>query len=127
MVFKPIPCKTRWEGLIVCFWIILIDVLLLVWTIQRPTGPIRFGLILLIVASVPLLIHLLYRTWAIFSLEYWIDRNAVTVAGPICVRLFPCKVCSALSRAILGPSASRIGNTGLALICGRGARNRRAS
>ena len=79
MVFKPIPCKTRWEGLILCGWIGLIDLLLLVWGIQRPTDPVRFGLLLLIVASIPLLIHLLYRNWAIFTLEYWVDRNAVTV------------------------------------------------
>ena len=29
--------------------------------------------------SLPLLAHLLYRTWAAFNLEYWVDRNAVTV------------------------------------------------
>ncbi len=79
MVFKPIPCKTRWEGLLLSFWIGLIDILLLYWAMQRATDTVRFALILLVVASVPLLIHLLYRVWSIFTLEYWVDRNAITV------------------------------------------------
>ncbi|MFN8487061.1 MAG: PH domain-containing protein [Caldilineaceae bacterium] len=79
MIFKPLPCKTRWEGLTLCFWIVLIDLLLLVWAINRSTDRIRFLLLLLIVSSIPLLIHLLYRTWCIYTLEYWVDRNAVTI------------------------------------------------
>jgi len=79
MVFKPLPCKTRWEGLILCGWIALIDLLLLFWAFRRPTDRIRFILLLLIVASIPLLLHLLYRTWSLFTLEYWVDRNSITI------------------------------------------------
>ncbi len=79
MVFKPLPCRTRWEGLVVSFWILLIDGLLIAWAIQRSTDWLRFLLILLIVLSVPILLHLLYRTWGVFTLEYWVDRNAVTI------------------------------------------------
>ena len=79
MVFKPVPCKTRWEGLVISLWIALIDLLLLVWVTQRQTDWLRFVLILLIALSAPLLLHLLYRTWGAFTLEYWVDRNAVTI------------------------------------------------
>lgn len=79
MVFKPVPSKTRWEGLVVSLWIALIDLLLLVWVTQRQTDWLRFVLILLIALSAPLLLHLLYRTWGAFTLEYWVDRNAVTI------------------------------------------------
>lgn len=79
MVFKPPPCRTRWEGLVVSFWVLLIDSLLLTWVLQRTTDWLRFFMILLIVLSVPILLHLLYRTWGIFTLEYWLDRNAVTI------------------------------------------------
>ena len=79
MIFKPVPCKTRWEGLVVSLWIALIDLLLLVWVTQRQTDWLRFVLILLIALSAPLLLHLLYRTWGAFTLEYWVDRNAVTI------------------------------------------------
>lgn len=79
MVFKPSPCRTRWEGLVVSFWVLLIDSLLFTWVLQRATDWLRFFMILFIVVSVPILLHLLYRTWGIFTLEYWIDRNAVTI------------------------------------------------
>lgn len=79
MVFKPPPCRTRWEGLVVSFWVLLIDSLLITWVLQRATDWLRFVMILLVVLSVPILLHLLYRTWGIFNLEYWIDRNAVTI------------------------------------------------
>ncbi len=79
MVFKPPPCRTRWEGLVVSFWILLIDSLLIAWAMQRSTDWLRFLMIMLIVVSIPILLHLLYRTWGVFTLEYWVDRNAVTI------------------------------------------------
>jgi hypothetical protein len=79
MVFKPIPDRTRWEGLLTAVWIIVIDGLLFAWTLARPTDWLKFVLLLLIFLSLPLLGYVLYRTWAAFSLEYWVDRNAVTI------------------------------------------------
>ena len=79
MTFRPWECRTRWEGLIVAFWIVLIDLLLLIWMDRRPVDWLKFGLILAAVGTLPLLGYVLFRTWAAFSLEYWIDRNAVTV------------------------------------------------
>jgi hypothetical protein len=79
MVFKPPPCPTRWEGLAASFWIVLIDLLLIVWAVRRPADMLKFLLVVVVVASLPLLAHLLLRTWAAFTLEYWVDRNAITV------------------------------------------------
>lgn len=79
MIFKPPPCRTRWEGLVVSFWILLIDSLLLTWVLERSTDWLRFFMLIVIVLSAPILFHLLHRTWGAFTLEYWIDRNAVTV------------------------------------------------
>jgi hypothetical protein len=79
MTFRPWACRTRWEGLIVAFWIILIDLLFLIWMDRRPIDWLKFALILVAVGTLPLLGYVLFRTWAVFSLEYWIDRNAVTV------------------------------------------------
>ncbi|MEZ4862027.1 MAG: PH domain-containing protein [Caldilineaceae bacterium] len=79
MIFKPTRCRTRWEGLVVSFWILLIDYLLFVWVLQRSTDWLRFLMILLIALSAPILAHVLYRTWGAFTLEYWLDRNAVTI------------------------------------------------
>lgn len=79
MVFPSKLSATRWEGLAAVVWIVLIDLLLLVWALRRPIDTLQFLLILLLVASIPLLLHLGYRTWAAFTLEYWVDRNAVTL------------------------------------------------
>jgi hypothetical protein len=79
MVFKPLPCPSRWEGLAASFWIVLLDLLLIVWAVRRPADMLKFLLVVVVVASLPLLAHLLLRTWAAFTLEYWVDRNAVTV------------------------------------------------
>ena len=79
MVFKAAPCPTRWEGLAAGFWIVLIDLLLVVWAARRPADMLKFLLVIVVVGSLPLLAHLLLRTWAAFTLEYWVDRNAVTV------------------------------------------------
>ncbi|MEZ4673762.1 MAG: PH domain-containing protein [Caldilineaceae bacterium] len=79
MVFQPAADKTKWEGLVVSGWLLLIDILLLAWIAQRPTDSLRFLLIILVMLTLPLLLHLLYRPWGAFTLEYWVDRNAITV------------------------------------------------
>jgi hypothetical protein len=40
---------------------------------------LKFLLVVIVVGSLPVLVHLLLRTWAAFTLEYWVDRNAITV------------------------------------------------
>lgn len=79
MVFAAKPALARWEGVALAIWIVLFDVLLVVWALRRPIDLLQFLLFLAMALSIPLLIHLLYRTWAAFSLEYWIDRNAITL------------------------------------------------
>jgi hypothetical protein len=80
MIFKPTPDRTRWEGLGAVLWLVLIDLLLLTWALRQPTDWLRFTLILLITFSVPTLAHIAYRTWGAFTLEYWVDRNSITIA-----------------------------------------------
>lgn len=79
MVFAAKSALARWEGVAVAAWIVLFDVLLVVWALRRPIDLLQFLLFLAMVLSIPVLIHLIYRTWAAFSLEYWVDRNAITL------------------------------------------------
>ncbi len=79
MVFKAKPCKSRWEGLLVTSWILLVDLLLLIWILRRPVDWLSFLFLLFILLSLPLVARLAYRTWALFNLEYWLDRDALTV------------------------------------------------
>lgn len=79
MIFKPIPDRTRWEGLIAVGWIVVLNGLLLAWAMNRPTDWLKFTLVLVVMLSLPIVGYVLYRTWAAFSLEYWVDRNALTI------------------------------------------------
>lgn len=79
MVFDAVGGRERWEGFIICAWIVLIDILLWLWMIRRPVDWLKFVLIVLIVLSIPLFVHIVYRAWIISTLEYWVDRNAVTI------------------------------------------------
>jgi hypothetical protein len=79
MIFKPIPERTRWEGLVAVVWLLLIEGLILAWAWARPTDWLKFGLMVLAVAVVPVWCYVVYRTWAAFTLEYWVDRNSVTL------------------------------------------------
>lgn len=79
MVFNASNGRERWEGLVVCGWIVLIDILLFLWMVRRPIDLTKFLLILLLVLSIPLLLHVGYRTWIASTLAYWVDRNAVTI------------------------------------------------
>lgn len=79
MIFAAKPAPARWEGVATAVWIVLIDLLVVVWALRRPIDLLQFLLLLVLVISIPVLIHLLYRTWAAFTLEYWVDRNAITL------------------------------------------------
>lgn len=79
MIFAAKPAPARWEGVATALWIVLIDLLVVVWALRRPIDLLQFLLLLVLVISIPVLIHLLYRTWAAFTLEYWVDRNAITL------------------------------------------------
>ncbi len=60
-------------------WLILFDMLMLIWMLRRPIDWIKFALIVIVIASIPVVLHLAYRVWSAFTLVYWIDRNAITV------------------------------------------------
>ncbi len=79
MVFRPAPDRSRWEGLAVASWVLIIDLALTFWLLRRPVDGVSFLLLSAVLLNLPLLLHLLYRIWGAFSLEYWVDRNAVRI------------------------------------------------
>jgi hypothetical protein len=60
-------------------WLLLTDAILLAWLVFMPVGWSSFLLLLIFVATLPVLVHLTRRTWGAFNLEYWLDRNALRV------------------------------------------------
>ncbi len=79
MVYAPSSDQTRWQGLAALSWLLLMDAILLVWLVLKPINWSSFLLLLVLLASLPALVHLTIRTWGAFNLEYWLDRNALRV------------------------------------------------
>lgn len=79
MVFKPIADRTRWEGLLVCFWLVVFDMLLIIWAVRRPIDWLKFFFVFLAVMSLPVLFYWAYRTWGAFSLRYAVERGGLIV------------------------------------------------
>lgn len=105
MVFAAKPAPARWEGVAAALWIVLIDLLVIVWALRRPIDLLQFLLFLVLVSSIPVLIHLIYRTWAAFTLEYWIDRNAITLRWAHLHQVIPTQSVRAVSHGAALPGA----------------------
>ena len=83
MSFKPIPYPGRWYGPLAMLALIGLDVIMLRALLDRPVDGISFILALAVLASVLVILYLGYRTICTFTLEYWVDRDGVTLVwGP---------------------------------------------
>ena len=83
MTFKPSPCRDRWYGLLAMLAVVVLDVILVRTVLKRPIDGLSFVLALGALGSVLFLFYVGYRTVGAFTLEYWIDRDAVTLVwGP---------------------------------------------
>ena len=79
MVYTPPSDGSRWQGLAALCWLLLTDAVLLLWLGLKPVGWSSFLLLLILLATLPVLVHLTMRTWGAFNLEYWLDRNALRI------------------------------------------------
>ena len=83
MSFKPIPCADRWHGLLAILGLILLDVLLVRVLTARPVDGLSFLMALVVLGSLVTIFYLFFRSRGAFSLEYWVDRNGITLVwGP---------------------------------------------
>lgn len=64
---KAADLPARWEGLAVCVWIAIVQLLLVQWIRQRTTDWLTFVLVSALLISIPVLLHVIYRTWIAFS------------------------------------------------------------
>lgn len=79
MSFRPLPCPSRWQGLLVMLGLLLLAGVLLMQVPGRPVDGISFLLVLAGLASLALIGYVGLRTFNVFTLEYWVDRDAVTL------------------------------------------------
>jgi hypothetical protein len=83
MSFKCAPCSDRWHGVLAIVGLLALDALLVWRILARPLDGWSFVLALWLLASACAVAYLGYRTVGSFTMEYWVDRDAVTLAwGP---------------------------------------------
>jgi len=83
MIFKPHRSLTGWQGLLVCLALLALDAWFTVQVARRPLDGVSFLMALAVLLSLPLLAYIAYRTYGAFTLEYWVDRDGVTIIwGP---------------------------------------------
>lgn len=99
MVFKPLPGRTRLEAIIAAIWIGLIEIGLIAWILNRPVDWLTFVLVMTMMASLIFLVQIVLRAWVIVKMEYWLDRNAVTIYTPLARQIIPI---AAIERIIPG-------------------------
>ena len=79
MSFKPSSCSDRWYGLLALLGLVALDGWVVSLILNRPVDGLSFLLGLWICVSLPVLAYIGYRTLGAFTLEYWVDRDAVTL------------------------------------------------
>jgi hypothetical protein len=83
MTFKPADSPDRWYGLLAVAGLLLLGILVATIVIGRPVDGISFLLTLLTLFFLAAAVYVGYRTLGAFTLEYWVDRDAVTMIwGP---------------------------------------------
>jgi hypothetical protein len=83
MTFKAHPCQDRWFGLLAIAALLLLDLGAIRLVMSRPVDGISFLLALWVLGSLLAAVYVGYRTLGAFTLEYWVDRDAVTLVwGP---------------------------------------------
>ncbi len=79
MSFRPFPCSDRWHGVFAMLGLFVFAGLLLMQVPGRPVDGVSFLLVLAGLACLALIGYIGLRTISVFSLEYWVDRDAVTL------------------------------------------------
>jgi hypothetical protein len=81
--FKPIPYPGRWYGPLAMLALIGLDVILMRALLDRPVDGISFVLLVAVLVSALVILYLGYRSFCAFTLEYWVDRDGLTLIwGP---------------------------------------------
>ena len=79
MSFRPLFSRDRFRASLLVLALVALALLLFIWMLRRPVGPgtVILGALLLALGLIILLF--LYRLWALHSLDYWVDRDAVHI------------------------------------------------
>ena len=79
MAFRPLISRYRLIAWLVAGLLLLISLVLPIQLLRTPLGPTSIALFLAFLLTLGLLAVLLYRLWALYKLDYWVDRDAVRI------------------------------------------------
>jgi hypothetical protein len=83
MTFKPFPSPDRWYGPLAILGLLGLDVVAVREVLARPVDGVSFLLTLWLLGSLLVVGYVGYRTLGAFTLQYWVDRDGVTLIwGP---------------------------------------------
>jgi len=79
MAFRPFVSRSRLIAWIVAGLLLFVSLILLFGLVRTPLGPASIALFLAFLLALSLAAVLFYRLWALHSLDYWVDRDAVRI------------------------------------------------
>lgn len=105
MSFRPLLCSDRWHGVLAILGLLVLAGLLLLQVPGRPVDGLSFVLVLIGLVCAVLIGYIGLRTARVFRLEYWVDRDAVTLVWGSTRQIVPL---AQIERIIESPSAQPI-------------------
>lgn len=105
MTFKPHVCEDRWHGLLAIAGLLLLDVGAVRLVADRPVDGISFVLVLWVLGSLLAAVYIGYRTLGALTLEYWVDRDAVTLVWGLSRQIVPV---ASIERIMIGTQAQAL-------------------
>ena len=79
MAFRPLPLPRRYLPWLAGAGLLLLAAILALSLLRRPLGPgtVLLGLLLVLVGGA--LVVVAYRLWALTTLDYWVERDAIRI------------------------------------------------
>jgi hypothetical protein len=79
MRFRSLPSPDRWHGLLAVVGVLLMDVWFVAIIMHRQVDGLSFVLATLVLISLPIAAYIGYRTFGALTMEYWVERDAITL------------------------------------------------
>jgi Domain of unknown function (DUF1648)/Bacterial PH domain len=108
MTFKPLPRRDRWHALLTILGMLLLDLLLVRAIVARPVDGLSFVLALWVLGSLLAAGYLSYRTVGAFTLEYWVDRDGVTLVWGLTRQIIPMAAIQRIQRGATAVGVDRL-------------------
>jgi hypothetical protein len=108
MTFKPLSRPDRWYALLLIVGLLLLDLLLVRAVASRPVDGLSFLLALWVLGSLLVAGYLGYRTVGAFTLEYWVDRDGVTLVWGPTRQIIPMAAIQRIQRGAISVGVDRL-------------------